>query len=60
MVWEYKLKAWVTTQSIYEIGTRSKTLGCQGREVEFLENVRHFALTVNNSQGSLLDNFQPD
>jgi hypothetical protein len=29
--------------------------------VEFLEeeNIRYFAMTVNNSQGSLLDNFYP-
>ncbi|XP_065575171.1 uncharacterized protein LOC136036773 [Artemia franciscana] len=37
MGWEYTLKAWVTTQIISEIGTKSNTSGCQGREVEFLE-----------------------
>ena len=59
MGWEYTLKVWVTTQIISEIGTKSNTSGCQGREVEFLEeeNLRYFDLTVNNSQGSLLDNF---
>ena len=45
MGWEYTLKAWVTTQIIFEISTKRNTSGCQGREVEFLEeeNVRHFA-----------------
>jgi len=59
MGWDYTLKAWVTTQIISEIGTKRITSGCQGREMEFLEeeNVRHFVLTVNNSHGSLLDNF---
>ena len=59
MGWEYTLEAWAITQIISEIDAKSKMSGCQGREVEFLEdkNVRHFAVTVNNSQGSLLDNF---
>jgi len=47
------------THIISEIGTKSNRPSCQGREAEFLEeeNVRHFVLTVNNSQGSLLGNF---
>ena len=59
MGWDYTLKAWVTTQIISEIGTKRITSGCQGREMEFLveDNVRYFALTINNSQGYLQDNF---
>ena len=51
--------ACVTTQVISEINIKSNTSGCQGREAAFLEqeNVRYFIQTVNNSQGSLLDNF---
>jgi len=59
MGWEYTLKVWATTQIISEVGTKNNTSGCQGREMEFLveDNVRYFALTINNSQGSPLDNF---
>ena len=56
------MKAWVTKQIISEIGTKSNTSGCQGREVEFLEreNIRYFALTVYDSQTTLLYNFYTD
>ena len=55
------MKGWGTTQVIPNISAKSNKWGCQGREVEFLEeeNARHFAQTVNNSQGSLLDNYKP-
>jgi len=60
MGWEYSSKAWVTMLYVSKIGKKSKTSGCKGREVEFLEeeNVRHFAPTVNSFQGFFLDNFQ--
>ena len=53
------IQAWVMMQIISKIGTKSNMLGCQGREAEFLEeeNVRHLALTKNNSQAPCLDNF---